>query len=72
MQGSKSRFSKGGMNKGAMMQPRRRRKKIKLPAGHPTDAELISAYLTQNKVTVCPPGYAMGSLASTSFGLESQ
>lgn len=61
--------SSNGQNKGGMM-PRRRRKKIKLPPGHPTDAELISAFLSQNSVTKCPPGYAMGSLPSTSFGLE--
>lgn len=68
MQGTKSRFSKGG--KPSAMQPRRRRKKIKTPPGHPTDEELIAAYLRTNKVTKCPAGYAMGSLHSTSFGLE--
>ena len=70
MQGSKSRFSKGGSKSAAMQQPRRRRKKIKTPAGHPSDAELIAAYLQMNTVTKCPSGYAMGSLPSTSFGLE--
>lgn len=70
MQAMKQKFSKGG-NKAGMMQPRRRRKKFKAPPGHPTDAELISTYLSNNgKITKCPAGYAMGSLQSTSFGLE--
>lgn len=68
MKGSRQMMLKG-QNKTAMM-PRRRRKKHKTPPGHPSDAELISAYLTQNAVTKCPPGYAMGSLQSTCFGLE--
>lgn len=68
MKGSRHMMSKG-QNKMAAM-PRRRRKKIKTPPGHPTDAELINAYLSKNVVTKCPPGYAMGSLQSTCFGLE--
>jgi len=70
MQGNKSRFSKGGNKSAAMQQPRRRRKKIKTPPGHPTDAELIAAYLQTKGVTKCPAGYAMGSLQSTAFGLD--
>ena len=70
MQSKKSGFTKGG-NRNGMMQPRRRRRKIKTPPGHPTDEDLISAYLKNDgKVTKCPSGYAMGSLPSTSFGLE--
>jgi len=68
MQGSRfgNKNAKGGM----MMQPRRRRKKIKTPPGHPSDKELIEAFLQSKGVTKCPPGYAMGSLHSTCYGLE--
>lgn len=68
MAGARSRFQK---NKGGMVhQVRRRRRKIKTPPGHPTDAELISAFLEANSVTKCAPGYAMGSLASSCHGLD--
>ncbi|WP_155136253.1 hypothetical protein [Roseibium sp. RKSG952] len=49
----------------------RRRKKIKLRPGHPSDAELISAYLSNNgKITKCPDGIAIGSMQCTGLGLE--
>lgn len=47
--------------------PMRRRKRIRTPAGHPTDAELIAAY--KGTVTKCPDGRAMGSMKSSDFGL---
>jgi hypothetical protein len=47
--------------------PMRRRKRIRLHAGHPTDAELIAAY--KGAITKCPDGRAMGSLKSSDFGL---
>lgn len=50
---------------------RRRRKKIKLYPGHPSDEELISAFLAnQGTITKCPPGRALGSLQSTCHGLD--
>lgn len=50
---------------------RRRRKRYKLRPGHPTDQELIASYLENDgKITKCPPGRAIGSLQSQSFGLE--
>lgn len=67
MQGS--RFGKKN-SKGGMM-PRRRRKKIKQPPGHPSDEELIASYLQNaGKVTVCPPGHAIGSIHTTCHGLD--
>jgi hypothetical protein len=45
----------------------RRRKRIRTPAGHPTDAELIAAF--KGPITKCPDGRAMGSLKSSDFGL---
>lgn len=67
MHGLNSRSS----NPNGMMLIRRRRKKHKLKPGHPTDAELIASYLAnEGKVTQCPPGRAIGSMQSQSFGLE--
>lgn len=68
-------MAKGGPNKnknahgqGTFM---RRRKKIKLRPGHPSDAELIASYLSDNgKITKCPDGIAMGSMQCTGLGLE--
>lgn len=51
----------------AKQQPMRRRRRIKQPAGHPSDAELIAAY--KGKVTKCPDGVAMGSMSSFDMGL---
>lgn len=48
-------------------QPMRRRKRIRTPKGHPTDAELIAAW--KGPITKCPDGRAMGSLKSSDFGL---
>ncbi len=46
----------------------RRRRRIRPPEGHPTDAELIAAY--KGSVTKCPDGRAMGSIKSSDFGLS--
>jgi hypothetical protein len=45
----------------------RRRKRIKPPAGHPSDAELIASFTGQ--ITKCPDGRAMGSMKSSDYGL---
>jgi len=53
---------------GQYAKPMRRRRRIRQPEGHPTDAELIAAY--KGPVTRCPDGRAMGSLKSSDFGLS--
>lgn len=45
----------------------RRRRRIRTPEGHPSDAELIAAF--KGPITKCPDGRAMGSLKSSDFGL---
>jgi hypothetical protein len=48
-------------------QIKRPRRRIRQPAGHPTDAELIAAYT--GTVTRYADGVAMGSMKSTDMGL---
>jgi hypothetical protein len=48
-----------------------KRKKHKLPPGHPSDAEMIAAYLAKGgNVTVYETVRAMGSLNSSDHGLR--
>ena len=51
-----------------MHKPYRRRKRIKQPAGHPTDEELIASW--SGTVKKLPDGLARESLASTDQGLN--
>jgi hypothetical protein len=61
---------KNGMNS-MPMRPRRRRVE-QTPEMLRQDRSMIDAYLASGgKITQCPPAYAMGSLNSTAFGLES-
>lgn len=48
--------------------PRRSRKRIQQPEGHPTDAELIAAW--KGTVVKLPDGLALESLKSTDHGLN--
>lgn len=54
----------------------RRRKKIKLYKGHPSDQELIAAYMAEKAakgeeaVIKLEPGVAIGSMQCTGLGLE--
>jgi len=62
--------------KGKGMQPqsqqrRRRRKPQTPPPGQMSDAEMIAAFISDRGITKCDPGYAMGALKSTAYGLES-
>jgi len=63
----KPKTSKSAHNQYQNAKPMRRRRRIRQPAGHPTDAELIAAY--KGPVTQCPEGIAMGSMRSFDFGL---
>lgn len=61
--------AKGGMNS-MPMRPRRRRVE-QTPEMIRRDRSMIDSYLTSGgNVTKCPPAYAMGSLASSAFGLD--
>lgn len=68
MNGTKGRTARAGQHQ--HQNRRMRRKKIAPPKGHPTDAELISAYLANNEVTKCPAGWAIGSLPHSCHGLD--
>lgn len=59
--------TKSAGNQFQSQKPMRRRKRIRTPAGHPTDAELIASF--KGPITKCPDGRAMGSLKSSDFGL---
>lgn len=60
---------KNGMNS-MPMRPRRRRVE-QTPEMLRQDRATIDAFLASGgKVTKCPPAYAMGSLNSTAFGLD--
>lgn len=59
--------TKSAGNQFQSQKPMRRRKRIRTPAGHPTDAELIAQF--KGPITKCPDGRAMGSLKSSDFGL---
>jgi hypothetical protein len=62
--------AKNGMNS-MPMRPRRRRVE-QTPEMMRQNRSMIEAYLAGGgNVTKCPPAYAMGSLNSTAFGLES-
>jgi len=52
-------------------QRRRRRKPQTPPPGQMSDADLIAAHIAQKGITKCTPGYAMGALKSTAYGLDS-
>lgn len=60
---------KGGMN--SMPMRPRRRKVEQTPEMLRHSRSLIDSYiLGGGQVTKCPPAYAMGSLASSAFGLD--
>jgi len=62
---------KGKVAQAQSQQRRRRRKLPPPPPGQMSDAEMIAAHIAKHGIKQCDPGYAMGALKSTAYGLES-
>lgn len=67
-------INQGQKGKGAHAHSQQRRRRRKLPpppVGQMSDAEMIAAHIATHGIKKCDPGYAMGALKSTAYGLES-